>query len=227
MSKMFPFITATWNPLKGACQHGCSYCWATKLIKNYNMKKYTGPPSLSDKEMLRVFKEADFVFVCDMTDLFGDWVSSELIQKVLDKLEAGVKANSHTKYLLLTKNPKRYLEFKIPANCVCGATIESDCDHLVSLGAPKVSERLRAMFELQHSPKIVSVEPIMRFSSDFKRCLANLDLEFVAIGYDNYSNGLDEPSLEQAQELVEQLEECNILVYQKTMREKVSLGVKK
>jgi protein gp37 len=170
--------------------------------------------------MLRVFKKEDFVFACDMTDLFGYWVPKEIIQRVLDYIQ-----KSPAKFLLLTKNPARYLDFKLPQNCVAGATIESDCDHLVSLGAPKVSERLRAMFELQHTPKMVSVEPIMRFSYEFKRRLANLDLEFVAIGFDNYSNGLDEPSLEQAQELVEQLEECNILVYQKTMREKTSVGV--
>ncbi len=229
VGKMFPFITQTWNPLGGECLHKCGvtatnpqgYCWATALKTKYpNLKnKYGGKPRIIDKEFNRIkaFKENDFIFVCDMTDLFGEWVSSELIQKILDAIQAGVKANSHTQYLLLTKNPKRYLEFTIPDNCVCGATIETDIDGW-EVGAPPVSERISAMRKLNHQ-KMISIEPIMEFNID---CLSDearaIMPDFVAVGYDNYNHGLDEPTLAKTNELIEELEHSDIKVYRKTLR---------
>jgi protein gp37 len=121
---MFPFITSTWNPLGGECLHNCSYCWAKELAKKYNMKKYTGKPTLSIKELSRVFQHKDFVFTCDMCDLFGEWVPTEFIQRILDRM-----LTSQATYLLLTKNPARYLEFDLPKNCVAGATIETDLEY--------------------------------------------------------------------------------------------------
>jgi protein gp37 len=219
---MFPFITATWNPLKGACQHNCSYCWAKKLIKNYNMKKYTGTPTLSEKEMARTFKETDFVFVCDMTDLFGEWVPDILIQQVLLKLQLGVIANSQTQYLLLTKNPKRYLDFKIPNNCVCGATIECDMNFKVNGDAPEPFSRIEAMQKVKHR-KMVSIEPIMAFTDSFPYSVVSMKPDFVAVGYDNYNHGLAEPDLTQTQDLISVLEEWQIKVYRKTLRERLTL----
>lgn len=217
MSRMFPFITKTWNPLGGECLHHCSYCWAKQLIKKYDMQKYTGKPYIIDKEMARQFKETDYVFVCDMTDLFGQWVPKELIQRILDHLQKRVNANSHAKFLLLTKNPARYLEFKIPDNCVCGATIESDIDHQLT-GSPETS-RLAAMAELDHE-KMISIEPIMTFDPErFPLWIAKVNPDFVAVGYDNYKCGLIEPSLHDTIRLVRLLEDSGIKVYRKTLRE--------
>lgn len=214
MSKMFPFITKTWNPITGYCHYSCHYCWARRFAARRKMAKYIQASVWVDLvAMQKKFTEKDFVFVQDMSDLFGNWVDSKWIQQVLDYIE-----KSPAKFLLLTKNPKRYQEFNLPKNAVAGASIESDCDHLVS-DAPKVRDRLIAMFELQHKPKMVSIEPVLRFSTDFARQLKKLDLDFVAVGYDNYNNGLDEPTLDSVNELVENLEEANVLVYLKTMRE--------
>lgn len=60
MSKMFPFITATLNPIGGECQHKCIYCWATKLADKYDNTriKYTGAPKFYEKE--REKKKAPF-----------------------------------------------------------------------------------------------------------------------------------------------------------------------
>jgi protein gp37 len=220
MIKMFPFITATWNPLGGECLHNCTYCWAKKLAQNYNMKKYTGTPTLSSKEMARSFKETDFVFVCDMTDLFGDWVPTLLIQQVLLKLQLGVMANSQTQYILLTKNPQRYLEFKIPDNCIVGATIECDMAFKVNGEAPTPYSRLDAMKHLKHPRKMVSIEPIMNYTETFLYKLLAIKPEFVAVGYDNYNNNLPEPHLAKTMGLIMCLEQEGIKVYRKTLREK-------
>ena len=210
--KMFPFITSTWNPLGGECLHGCSYCWAKKLVKQYNMAKYSGGPTLKTKDIYRTFKATDFVFTCDMTDLFGAWVPSEMIQAILDIIQT-----SPAQFLLLTKNPARYLEFKLPENCVAGATIESDwC--LSQNSAPLVWPRIEAMRKVKHK-KMVSIEPIMNFDDDFPYEIVSIKPEFVAVGYDNYKSGLAEPDLCKVNDLIAVLKEWGIKVYEKTLRE--------
>jgi protein gp37 len=211
--KMFPFITTTWNPLGGECKHECSYCWAKQLTKKYNMQKYTGQPTLNTKESYRTFKPTDFVFTCDMTDLFGSWVPSEMIQAVLNMVEV-----SPAKFLLLTKNPIRYLEFKLPKNAVAGATIESDIGR--NGFAPKLFSRIEAMRQVKHA-KMVSIEPIMDFSENFPYAIVSTKPDFVAVGYDNYNNGLPEPSLDRTKDLIAVLQDWHIKVYEKTMRERL------
>jgi protein gp37 len=51
-------------------------------------------------------KKPQNVFVCSMSDLFGDWVPDDWIKKVFDHCYL---APQHT-YLFLTKNPKRYYD---------------------------------------------------------------------------------------------------------------------
>lgn len=48
------------------------------------------------------------IFVCSMSDLFGDWVPEEWIQEVFEECE---RAPQH-RYLFLTKNPARYLHLE-------------------------------------------------------------------------------------------------------------------
>ena len=52
------------------------------------------------------WKKPRTIFVCSMSDLFGDWVPDEWIEQVFEACEA---APRH-RYLFLTKNPKRYVE---------------------------------------------------------------------------------------------------------------------
>lgn len=213
MTKMFPFITKTWNPLGGECQHSCSYCWAKQLTKRYGLQKYTGKPTLTEKELARVFQHEDFVFVCDMADLFGDWVPKEYIQRILDRM-----LTSQATYLLLTKNPKRYHEFNLPKNCVAGATIETDIDYDTG-SAPCRLERIKFMQTLDHPRKMISIEPIMMLGWDFTDYIIEIHPEFVAVGYDNYHNNLVEPDLATTKEMMTEFKEAGIKVYEKTLRE--------
>ena len=203
---MFSFITKTWNPIGGECQIKCSYCWARKLIKRLKVQKYVGKARLFPKELTKKFSENDFVFVSDMRDMFEPNVPSMLIQQVLDYIK-----NSPATFLLLTKNPRRYLEFKIPQNCVVGATIETD------LGFRE--DRFISMMQIRHPRKMVAIEPIMKFSPNFIRRLVPMQLEFVAVGYDNYACGFDEPKLAITEILISGLEVYGIRVYRKTLRE--------
>jgi protein gp37 len=146
--RMFPFITQTWNPLGGSCEHDCEYCWVPILKHKFPFVnlKYGGPSKLYTKELAKVkqFAASDFVFVCDCTDLFGSWVPKEYIQLILDAVET-----SPAQFLLLTKNPIRYQEFKLPNNCVAGVTIETSLENNLQ-NAPKREDRWLAMVNLKH-----------------------------------------------------------------------------
>jgi len=223
---MFPFITIpNFNPLGGECKYYCKYCWAQGpkgLVNKYDMKKYCGEPYLVEKELNRKFKPDDFVFVCDMCDLFGWWVPHEFIERVLDFIR-----NSPATFLLLTKNPRRYKEFNIPENCVCGATVESD-EVYEGTKAPFPCDRLYELATLKHPRKMISIEPIMWFNLDlFIEAILSIMPAFVAVGYDNYNNNLLEPSLTKTKNLIEVLEAKGIKVYRKTLREAKVCGWKK
>lgn len=221
-SRMFPFITKTWNPCVGCC-HDCRYCWAKSLaetkLKHTDRYKAGFVPKMIDRELARRFKKGDFVFVCDMGDLFGLWVPRYWIWNVLK----AIKKSPEAKFLLLTKNPERYLDFEwmIPENCVCAATIETNRSTAGISKAPQPGERWRGLRDLDYPHKILVAEPILEFDlTTFESWILSLrpQLDMVVLGYDNYSNKLPEPALEKTRELKKRLERKFVKVVTKTMR---------
>ena len=231
MSRMFPFITETWNPLGGRCPHRCIYCWSRRLEKRYGIKKYQGSFRLIEKELNRKFKPGAFVFVQDMSDLFAVEVPSELIRVILRKIGEFPKTN----FLLQTKNPSCYIpflfSFEIPENAVLGTTIETDSCHFYTPSPFKcywqISDaedpelRLIAMQRIaeKHTGHriFISIEPILDFTKDFAEQIRMIKPWAVAVGYDNYGNRLPEPSLKKTLHLIQELEKFTI-VYRKTLR---------
>lgn len=219
--RMFEFITKCWNPLGGECWYRCSYCWARALAKKHDMKKYQGEPRLYQRELEREFKPDDFVFVCDMLDLFGDWVpSAEVIKVILSKI-----GHSPATFLLLTKNPKRYLELLdfLPKNVVLGCTIESDRNYPGLSYAGSQLSRLDWMAELSDVTEnrlFISVEPVLDFTETlFTHLLLRIRPWAVAVGMDNYANHLPEPPLAKTMELIGALERAGMTVFRKSLRE--------
>jgi len=213
-SKMFDCVTSTYNPLGGECPHDCTYCWVKILKRRYPnlQKKYSGPPRLIPKELKRQFKPDEFVFVQDMSDLFADNVPSECIQTILDY----IRKFPNTWFLLLTKNPKRYHQFNIPLNCICGATIETNRWKTYDVSKADLFDRIYWMTELNHI-KMVSIEPVMDFDVDeffvylIAMCFKGT-LKFVYLGLDNYNTGLIPPPHYKIVKLVEKLGDTSIEV---------------
>ena len=203
--RMFNIISKTWNPVVG-CLHSCSYCWARRLVgtrlKNSEKYKDGFTPKLVEKELRKRFYN-QFVFVSDMGDLFGEWVPSEWITKVLDT----VRQNPDSTFLFLTKNPGKYKEFLglFPENIVLGATLESNREYAVSK-APLPFERYRSMADIQFDHKLVCIEPIMDFDLEtFVQWIKDIKPSVVYVGYDNYNNRLTEPNLTKTEQLIDQL----------------------
>ena len=97
---------------------GCANCYAeTQNQSNYfgfaSHLKYTGeaPTNLIlDEAVLQSWlklKKPHKIFVCSMTDMFGDWVSFEWIDKIFAYMKT---ADWHT-FQILTKRPERMLEY--------------------------------------------------------------------------------------------------------------------
>lgn len=217
-SRMFSFITESkFNPVGGECHHDCYFdsCWAKNLVNRIPnlQKKYRGEPRIVEHELNRVFQPSDFVFVSDMVDLFGSWVPSSMIERVVNYTN-----KSPAQFLFLTKNPKRYKDFCFGNNCVLGATIESDRDDVPLWNAPSRTKRIEAMKFLDFPFKMLSIEPIMKFSPNFAEEIIAVRPNFVAVGYDSLNLHLPEPALLTTEGLILTLESAGIKVYRKILR---------
>jgi len=217
-SRMFKEVK-TWNPVTG-CLHFCRYCWARSLVQKRlsRLEKYKNgfKPTFHSRELDKHFKAGITVFVVSMGDLFGSWVPREWIERVLDT----IRKNPQTTFLLLTKNPARYNEFDIPPNALIGATIETDLDELyirerISL-APSPSKRIQAMKSLD-GRKIISIEPVIKFSQGFAEKIISLDPRLVYYGHDNYRNNLPEPDVKSEITFLKELDRAGLHVILKTV----------
>lgn len=220
---MFSIVTGTWNPISG-CLYNCNYCWAKDLAINKlkNSKRYSNgfKPSFNESELKVKFKEGDLIFVSDMGDMFADVIPTEWIKKVFDYIIQFPK----TDFLLMTKNPKRYLEVYpfIPENTILGVTIETTNDEIVKEDkiscAPLPSLRFESMKKLDRKRKMVSIEPILDFDLNlFTKWIKEIDPFLVYIGYDNYCHKLREPILKKTTDLIDKISETS-LVIRKTIR---------
>jgi protein gp37 len=202
---MFEKITKTWNPVAG-CLHNCNYCWARRLAETRlsHTEKYKDgfKPIISESDLKKRFRK-QYVFACDMGDLFGNWVPKEWILKVLK----AIRKSPSSYFLFLTKNPKRYFEFidVFPKNLVLGATIETNRDYKVSV-APSVKKRYEMMVQIPYHNKLISIEPIMDFDYEiFINWLKKIAPILVHVGYANYNQHIPEPTIEKTAELIKDL----------------------
>lgn len=218
----------TLNPVTG-CQHECKYCYAERVINGRlrNSEKYKRhgfAPTKHPQASYRYLGKSKTFFVCSLGDLFGDWMTNDIIIDVLNNCGAADKSNT---FLFLTKNPTRYQTFfpKHPhliydLNFIFGATIESNIEHPNISKAPLEFERIQAMRSLPKSVrKFVSIEPVMAFElAGFVRDIVEIAPEFVYIGYDNHGHGLPEPTESELQDLIAALRGRGIEVREKTTK---------
>lgn len=192
--------------VEGLASHNC---WARRLaetkLKDTPRYKDGFIPKLVEKELNTRFKPGEFVFVSDMGDLFGDWVPTEWIEDVLEI----IMFSKNSKFLLQTKNPKRFQEFTLPYNTYLGTTIETNRDYSLSK-APAPFERYYWMKKLIIKPpyKFLSIEPIMDFDLDqLLYWIEEINPSIIEVGADNYKNNLPEPSWDKVERLLKGLRE--------------------
>lgn len=190
---MYPFVTHTWNIIKGKCPYDCEYCYM-KVFPQKDLQFHC-------KEMLTNLGKGNFIFVGSSCDMFADGIKKSWIKDILAKC----RLYDNT-YLFQTKNPERFLEFidLFPDKTIFGTTIETNREvGLRYSKSPPIINRMSAMRKIK-GRKMITIEPIFDF--DVVRFIEDLQMikpEWINIGADSKGHNLPEPSKEKIQELID------------------------
>jgi len=193
---MYPFVSHTWNVVKGKCPHDCSYCY---------MKRYPQPElHFDEKELKTNLGSGKFIFVGSSCDMWADCIPAIWIMKILSLCNC----YQGNRYLFQTKNPERFSMFSfLDFTTMLGVTIETNRYVPLITKAP-IPYKRKQLFAPQRLSKMVSIEPIMDFDVDMLvEWIGEIKPEFVSIGADSGNNHLPEPSPEKVKSLIEALKE--------------------
>jgi len=188
--------------------------------------KYVGPPRLIEEELetrLVVPKEK-VIFVQSCGDLFAQKIKWIWIRLVLNRI---AKYPEQT-FLLQTKNPGRFYNFKIPTNCILGTTLETNRGYPALTKAPTVESRwlsfslLNTYLEEDRGypfySTMVSIEPIMDFDLErFAWWLEDINPDFISIGADTGNNHLHEPPPKKIEKLIRRLTKTTEVITKKNL----------
>jgi len=207
----------TWNPVTG-CDHGCEFCYA-RTQANLHYTKIQGnkfqpviyPDRLSAPYNTPITNKtfdnpvdkigSHTVFCCSMADLFGSWVPDAWIEAVLTVIRETPQWN----YVLLTKNPKRYIGIDFPDNAWVGVTVEKQSN---------VKRAEEAIRRVNAKVKFLSCEPMLE-----KLTFTNLELfDWVIVGGASKTPSFKEfrPPREWIIHIEDQAKRAGCAVYEKT-----------
>lgn len=206
---MYDWVTHTWNPIKGYCDHACTYCYMHRFG--------FGNLRLDNQEFETNLKSDNFIFVGSGTDVFSNSVPKDWIEQVLKYC-----SSFDNRYLFQSKNPERFHEFlgQYPANTTFCTTIESNRDYPGVNQAPKINDRAIALLELKKMGygTSITIEPILDFDFDiFINGLRQCSPKWISIGADTRASGLPAPSKEKTQKLIESLQSFTRVIPKKTL----------
>lgn len=161
MIKSAGFYKYAWDPIEG-CNQGCTYCYARAQIEKIG-QDFDKPQFFEERLVEPSRVKPCRIFVNHLSDIMGSWVPDEWIEKVINVC----RLLQEHEFIWMTKNPKRYLKFMFPNNCILGVTIET----------PDQWHRAEIMQAIQNR-KMCSCEPILASFKgyDFDQ------FEFVVVG---------------------------------------------
>ncbi len=211
---MYGFVTHTKGYLKGPCLHGCTYCCIRKMVERYG--KTQGLLWFDMKELKENLGRGKIIFICYNNDLFAEEIPADWIALVLDHCR---KYPENT-YLFQSKNPARMLALGLGQwkNAILATTVETDREDYVTrwkiTQAPAPLERLSVLMKAQTmGKKLVTIEPVMDFTTSFVDRLIAHHPDMVAIGADSKRCNLVEPEPWEIKSLAEDLRMVGIKVF--------------
>jgi protein gp37 len=146
-------------------------------------------------------KNSRTIFVGSMTDMFGDWLPAEWIDKVLDEC----KQYPQHRYLFLTKNPKRYLELAKKGK------LPTDSNFWYGTSTPT---SVVEFFESEMHNCFLSIEPLL--GGDWTNGKGLRNIKWIIIGAETGNRkGKVKPKIEWMKDIIEQAKNRNIPVYMK------------
>jgi len=204
-SNMYQFINATFNIIKGACFHDCSYCYMKRWGK-------LNPPRFDNKELKTDLGSGNFIFVGSSIDIFAENIQEKWIVDTLDYLD-----KFDNRYLIQTKNPARFIEFMdhpvIKKSVLC-VTLESDSYYpdIMHESPNPISRSYAAAAICELIDIYITIEPIMQFDLErFVGIIKRCNPKQINIGCDSGRNNLPEPSKEKVLQLISELEKFTVI----------------
>jgi len=162
---------STWNPIRGTkgmwtctkVSPGCTHCYAERL--NMSKRHGSGPAYVVGADTVRLdervlldptrWRQPRKIFVCSMTDLFGEWVPDEWINQVWTVMG---QARHHT-FQVLTKRPERIPDFQAAyrgggflGNVWLGVSAEDQ---------QRADERIPLLLQIPAAVRFLSLEPLL------------------------------------------------------------------
>jgi protein gp37 len=136
-----------WAVTEG-CKNGCPYCFMETYVTRFREGDFSPKMHPERLDEPRRRKKPAKILVSWQSELFGDWIPSEFIQRVIDVVR---ECPWHT-FLFLTKCPSRYRAFTWPDNCWIGTSIENQ---------EAAEKRVPLLLEAKAAVKFLSVEPLL------------------------------------------------------------------
>ena len=198
---MYPWVSHTWNPIKGRCPHACAYCF---MWRAWNRLGESDLPRIVKKELYANLGHGKKIFVGSATDMWAEDILEMWDLLIL----AACQNHPGNDYFFQTKNPRRLHTFKncIPQGSILGVTLETNREHPEISKAPSIAERAQWMVRLREETSfqlMISIEPVMDFDLDpFVSLIREIRPAFVSIGADSKRHNLPEPTLEKVGELL-------------------------
>jgi protein gp37 len=157
----------TWNPVTGCTNvsPGCKHCYARVMaerLRAMHVAGYANGFSVTLQsgrlsEPLRRQKPTVY-FVNSMSDLFHEQVPAVFIEQVFDVIHL----TPQHRYQILTKRPKRMLEFfrkrRVPANAWMGVSVEDR-----KYGIPRIA----MLRDIDATIRFLSIEPLLEALGEF------------------------------------------------------------
>lgn len=148
------------------------------------------------------------IFVCDMSDLFGDWIPREWQEQVFQQ----IKECPNDRFYLLTKQPQNLIKWSpFPDNCWVGVT---------ATDASMCYDAMDGLYHIKAKMKYISFEPVLdRMNGGECDDTYRLDgmkeagIKWVIIG--SQTNPYKSPKLEWVQEIIEAADKAGISVFLK------------
>jgi len=211
---MYPYITHTWNPIKGECSHDCSYCYVKKMMQQFKQKQKL--PKFYESELKVNLGTGKIIFVGSNIDIFSELIPFIWIINTLDHC----KKYPDNLYFFQTKNPARYIEFandnQFPEKVIFCTTIETNRYYPEIMGnSPMPLVRMKHIndMRLKKYATAITIEPILDFDfSIFSSTLIACRPNFIYIGMDSKKCGLPEPGKNKIKELIDVLRKSGLNV---------------
>lgn len=209
---MYPWITHTWNTIKGHCYHDCSYCY---------MKRFgdLNPVRFDKKELKTDLGHGNYIFVGSSCDMWTDEIPGEWIYSTIEHCTM-----FDNNYFFQTKNPNAFGGYgamitQLNKFSLC-ITVETNRMYEdIMRNAPDPYIRIDDFMKIPHNEKYITIEPVMDFDLDvFLTLLIDSKVKQINIGADSGKNNLPEPSKSKILELISELEKFTVVKQKKNLK---------